>query len=219
MSEEQIEDHALRRRFCEIYEANHASIAAYALRRAATPEDAADVVAETFAVAWRRIRQVPAERAATLWLFGTARRVLANQRRGERRRRRLSLRLQAQPAQASQADGERVGELEVAKAALERLSAEQRDLLGLVAWEGLSTAELAAVLGCSQNAAKIRLHRARRALWGELERAGGQAGPNAVAEPKPAAAARPVAAPKPVAAPGQEVGAYPSPSPMPGETR
>jgi RNA polymerase sigma factor (sigma-70 family) len=163
---------ALQQRFRDIYEANHASLGAYALRRSASPEDAAEVVAETFAIAWRRIQQVPAGRDATLWLFGTARRVLANQRRGERRRARLSLRLKAEPAQAHSAAPERTGELELAKVALRALSPAQRDLLGLVAWEGLSTAELAAVLGCSENAAKIRVHRARRALTAELARVG-----------------------------------------------
>lgn len=203
MNDDRYPGAALRRRFTEIYEENQAALAAYALRRATTPEDAADVVAETFAVAWRRIGQVPPGRDATLWLFGTARRVLANQRRGERRRARLSLRLRAQPAQLQQMGAhERVGDLELAGVALQRLSAAQRDLLGLVAWEGLSTAELAAVLGCSHNAAKIRLHRARRALLGEMERIGGT--------PEMA---------KPSALAGQERNAYTHPSPISGETR
>jgi RNA polymerase sigma-70 factor (ECF subfamily) len=193
------QERALQQRFREIYEANYAPLGAYALRRCATAEDAADVVAETFAIAWRRIRQVPAERDATLWLFGTARKVLANQRRGERRRARLSLRLKAEPAVEDAGAQERAGELELAKGALQRISPAQRDLLGLVAWEGLSTAELAAVLGCSENAAKIRLHRARRALAVEMERA------LAVGKPAPGS--------------GQEMSAIPKTSPIAGETR
>ncbi len=192
-------ERALQQRFREIYEANHAPLGAYALRRCASPEDAADVVAETFAIAWRRIRQVPAGRDATLWLFGTARKVLANQRRGERRRARLSLRLKAEPAAAQAGGQERAGELELAKVALQRLSPAQRDLLGLVAWEGLSTAELAAVLGCSENAAKIRVHRARRALAGEMERT------LAVGKPAPGS--------------GPEMSAVSTTSPIAGETR
>lgn len=172
MNDERNPEEALRRRFGEIYDANHAALAAYALRRCDTPEDAADVVAETFAVAWRRIRQVPAGRDATLWLFGAARKVLANHRRGERRRARLSRRLSAEPPRAATAIEQRAGDLDLARAALARLPEQQRELLGLVAWEGLSSGELAAVLGCSENAAKIRLHRARRALQQELERAG-----------------------------------------------
>lgn len=197
-------DAVLRRRFQQMYESNHAALAAYALRRASGPEDAADVVAETFAVAWRRIRQVPPGRDATLWLFGTARRVLANQRRGERRRARLSLRLRAQPQRSQAAAEESAGDLALAKLALRRLPVAQRDLLGLVAWEGLSTVELAAVLGCSQNAAKIRLHRARRAFLSELERIAG-----APCVPGPA---------KPASVCGQEPSAFPNHSPIPGET-
>jgi RNA polymerase sigma factor (sigma-70 family) len=193
-------DAALRQRFGEVYEANHAALAAYALRRAASAEDAADAVAETFAVAWRRIAQVPAGHDARLWLFGTARRVLANQRRSERRRARLSLRLKNEPTSAQAAIEERAGEMDLARAALARLPEQQRDLLGLVAWEGLSSAELSVVLRCSQNAAKIRLHRARRALRHELEQAGQW----------------PIQ--KPAAVDGHEASAFPTPSPMPGET-
>jgi RNA polymerase sigma factor (sigma-70 family) len=194
-------DAALRRRFREIYEENHAALAAYALRRVGSPEDAADVVAETFAVAWRRIAQVPPGRDATLWLFGTVRRVIANQRRGARRRARLSLRLRREPAGAQVAIEERAGELDLARAALARLPEQQRELLGLVAWEGLSSAELAVVLGCSENAAKIRLHRARRALQRELDQAG----------------QRPDQKRAPVD--GHEPNAFSTPSPLPGETR
>lgn len=201
MNDDRDQDAALRQRFREIYEANHAALAAYALRRAASPEDAADAVAETFAVAWRRIRQVPSGHDATLWLFGTARRVLANQRRSERRRLRLSLRLKTEPAGAQTAIEERAGELDLARAALARLPEQQRDLLGLVAWEGLSNAELSVVLRCSENAAKIRLHRARRALQRELEQAGQW----------------PTQKPAPLG--GHEANALPTPSPMPGETR
>lgn len=201
MRDHQIADGQLQHRFKEIYETNHAALAAYALRRAASPEDAADAVAETFAVAWRRIQQVPAGHEATLWLFGAARHVLANQRRSQRRRSRLSLRLQAEPVHAPPRADERAGEFDHARAALQRLPEPQRDLLGLVAWEGLSTAELAAVLGCSENAAKIRLHRARRALQRELELGGEQP------------------TPKPAPIDGHERNEFSTPSPMPGDTR
>ena len=66
---------------------------AYVLRRVERAEDAGDVVAETFLVAWRRMDKVPAGDEARLWLYGVARRQLANQRRGELRRSRLADRL------------------------------------------------------------------------------------------------------------------------------
>src|SRR5256714_11167773 len=76
-------------RFRSLYEANYHLILGYALRRA-DAADAADVVAETFTTAWRRLRDVPEGEEARLWLYGVARRVLANQRRAERRRLRLA---------------------------------------------------------------------------------------------------------------------------------
>lgn len=73
------------RRFVEIYESAYEPILGYVLRRYPHPETAADVVAETFTIAWRRIEEVPKGDEARLWLYGVARRVLANHRRGERR--------------------------------------------------------------------------------------------------------------------------------------
>src|SRR3954447_11307673 len=80
-------------RFGRIYRAQAAAILAYALRRVEDTEDAADVVAETFLVAWRRLDEVPIDATARLWLFAVARRVVANQHRAERRRSRLAERL------------------------------------------------------------------------------------------------------------------------------
>jgi RNA polymerase sigma-70 factor (ECF subfamily) len=44
-----------------------------------------DAVAETFAVAWRRIDRLPGGGAERSWLYAVALRVLANQRRSNRR--------------------------------------------------------------------------------------------------------------------------------------
>jgi DNA-directed RNA polymerase specialized sigma24 family protein len=79
----------LRRRFEQVYALHHAGILGYVLRRTGNADDAADVIAETFLTAWRRIDDVPAAEAARPWLYGVARRVLANQRRGEQRRMAL----------------------------------------------------------------------------------------------------------------------------------
>jgi RNA polymerase sigma factor (sigma-70 family) len=53
--------------------------------------------------------------------------------------------------------------------AIAALSERDRAALLLVAWEGLSTAEMAVALGCSRAAAKVRLHRARRKLRRKLD--------------------------------------------------
>jgi DNA-directed RNA polymerase specialized sigma24 family protein len=67
-----------RRRFEQMYEANYGPVLGYVVRRTGRPDDAADVIAETFLTAWRRLADVPAGEAARPWLFGVARRVLAN---------------------------------------------------------------------------------------------------------------------------------------------
>src|SRR5215469_13461565 len=80
-------------RFQAMYQACHAAVLGYVVRRTASPEDAADVIAETFLTCWRRLEEVPPGLEARLWLFGVARRTLANHHRGERRRLALADRL------------------------------------------------------------------------------------------------------------------------------
>src|SRR3954452_21281203 len=87
---------AAEARFADLYRDHARDVLAYAVRRAASAEDAADVVAETFLVAWRRDADVPRGAGARLWLYGVARRTLANQLRGERRRSRLAARMRAE---------------------------------------------------------------------------------------------------------------------------
>jgi RNA polymerase sigma factor (sigma-70 family) len=158
-----------QRRFEAAYAAHHGPILGYLLRRTDNPDDAADALAEVFLTAWRRLADLPAEPEARLWLYGVARRVLANQRRGERRRVALADRLRADLA-AAYRPPEYTGELARLAAALSRLPEPERELLALSAWEGLDHGQIAAVLDCSRNAVRIRLHRARRRLAAELGR-------------------------------------------------
>jgi RNA polymerase sigma-70 factor (ECF subfamily) len=142
----------------ELFEAHHRTVLAYAARRSPTLTDAEDVVAEVFLVAWRRLEAVPDGDEALPWLLGVARRTIANQRRGLFRRRRLQERLETtveRPLPAAPTGSEPALE------ALSRLSRSDQELLRLVAWEELSHAEIAAILGISVNAVAIRLHRAR----------------------------------------------------------
>ncbi|WP_239067960.1 RNA polymerase sigma factor [Actinomadura bangladeshensis] len=164
-------------RFEAIYAAAYEPILGYVLRRCASPDDAADVVAETFTIAWRRLEEIPPGGRARLWLYGVARRVLANHRRGEERHRRRTTRLREEIA-AIETDPV---EASAIAAAFRRLSDDDRELLGLVAWEGLDHAAIAAVLGCSVGAARVRLHRARKRLDRALR-----------SDARPAAAQRPI---------------------------
>ncbi|MDQ6807680.1 MAG: sigma-70 family RNA polymerase sigma factor [Actinomycetota bacterium] len=153
---------ARRERFEAVYAAHRAHLLRYVLRRTDGADDAADVVAETFLVVWRRLDDAPVE-DVHLWLYGVARRVLANHRRGERRRTRLADQLQSDLASCEAApDGQQ--EFAELAAAFRSLPDGDREVLALEAWEQLDAGEIAAVLGCSRNAARIRLHRARRRL-------------------------------------------------------
>jgi RNA polymerase sigma-70 factor (ECF subfamily) len=157
-----VTDHARRERFEAVYRELYEPICGYALRRVREPEDAAEVIAETFATLWRRFDRCPQGGEVRPWLFGVARRVIANQRRGERRRTALGERLAANvdPA-ATPHPGETSSELARAFATL---SESDRELLSLVAWEGLTREELAVALGTNRAAVRLRLHRARKRL-------------------------------------------------------
>ncbi|MFC0627132.1 RNA polymerase sigma factor [Kribbella deserti] len=149
-----------RTRFEQLYAANHDPVLTYLLRRTSSRDDAADVLAETFLTAWRRLDDVPEDEQARPWLYGVARRSLANHRRGEGRRTALADRLRGELAKAGALTPDRAISSTAAEA-FEELPERDRELLALVAWEGLDTAEVAVVLGCSRNAVRIRLHRAR----------------------------------------------------------
>ena len=164
-------DDAARAALSGLYERNGLDVLAYALRRAPTPEDAADAVADTFLVAWRRLAEIPPEPHARLWLYGVARRVLLNQRRGENRRSRLAERLRAE-ARAALPPAPRDERSEEVLAALATLAPEDRELLLLVGWEELTPSQAASVLDISAVAARARLHRARRRLRDALAQAG-----------------------------------------------
>lgn len=159
--------------FRAMYVANYARVLGYALRRAESAEDAADIVAETFLTAWRRMEDVPHGEETRLWLYGVARRVLANQRRGNVRRTRLGERLRQElPELHVDSSAEADQHLGLLRAAFDSLRPRDQEALALVAWEGLRTDEVAEALGCSRNAARVLLHRARRRFKDELARLG-----------------------------------------------
>ncbi len=155
-------------RFNRLYREHGRAILAYALRRVDSSDDAADVVAETYLVAWRRFAEVPNGDAALLWLYAVARRVIANLRRSERRRTRLGARLAETLRTEIQTHPAPRGEAAEALRAMGELAPDDRELLMLVSWEGLSPAEAAKVLGLSALATRSRLHRARRRLRAQM---------------------------------------------------
>ena len=155
-----------RRAALERLFATHAgAVRAYARRRV-DPAAADDAVSEVFVIAWRRLDDVPPDPLP--WLLACARRVLLHQQRRRGRDVALQTRLTAMPR--AEASVSRDGSLAQAFSAL---SEQDRELLLLIAWEGLDTAQAAHVLGCSRNALAVRLHRARKRFAAALRIADG----------------------------------------------
>ncbi|MEM9133916.1 MAG: sigma-70 family RNA polymerase sigma factor [Actinomycetota bacterium] len=157
--------------FAALYQEHVGHVAAYVLRRCAR-DDAADIVSETFLVAWRRRGEMPTEPMTRAWLYGVARRVAANHRRGDRRRGRLADRVEFAIATSLRTEpdpGSWRAETGALTEALARLSAADREMLFLVAWEELSPAEVAEVLDLPAPIVHKRLYRARQRLHAVLD--------------------------------------------------
>jgi RNA polymerase sigma factor (sigma-70 family) len=156
-----------RERFERLFVELSPRVLGYALRRAA-PEEARDVLADTFTVAWTKLDRVPPGEEALPWLLAVARKVMANRRRATDRRSRTTLRLEA--ARSTVPDhAETVAGLAELATAFAGLSPGDRETLALVSWDGLTPAEASIVAGCSVGAFSVRLHRARRRLAALLD--------------------------------------------------
>lgn len=150
-------------RFRALFVATYPTVARYARHRGLAGHDAEDLVAATYEVAWRRLDVVPAGEAALPWLLTVALNHVRNQRRRAVRDRALVARLPPPEHVPPPAEPVAVGWREIRRA-LDALAHEDRELVLLVAWDGLSPAQAAAVLGLTPAAARTRLHRARRRL-------------------------------------------------------
>jgi RNA polymerase sigma-70 factor (ECF subfamily) len=160
-----------RGRFESCFREHYARLLAFTMRRVSGQEVAEEVVADIYAVAWRRRDHIPD--SPLPWLYAIAANVIADQYRSTRRRHDLDLRLAHEArAGAPGADpAESLALREAFTAAFARLSEGEREVLRLVAWDGLDVRDAAQVLGCSQSAFRVRLHRARRKLARQLDAA------------------------------------------------
>lgn len=151
-----------------VYEEHFDAVLRYCLRRL-PDEMASDATAETFTIAWRRRDDFPWDRPLP-WLYGAARRVVANFNRTVRRWDRLKQRVDNVPTDPLGADTEviEMDERLRVMASLRRLRDSDQEILMLACWEGMSRRDLAATLKCSENAASKRLHRALDRLGVEL---------------------------------------------------
>ena len=154
-----------QRRFDQIYRRHERRLLGYALRRAPT-EAAKDAVAETFLAAWRRLDELPPDPLP--WLIAATRRTLANQRRSSGRQLLLAERL-ARELRTAAGEEHAAHETTIVDDAFAQLALGDREVLALVAWDGLTNAQAASSLGCSAVAFRVRLHRARRRLAAALD--------------------------------------------------
>lgn len=151
--------------FRTLFDGHFADLWRFARRRVGTSEDADEVVAETFAVAWRRRDSLPGGHDARLWLFGVARNVVTNHRRAETRRRRLHLRLVSRRVDEAAAPPDLQAESpDGVHEAFAALGDGAREVMIMRHWDGLAVHEIASVLGCTPNAVSLRLHKARQRL-------------------------------------------------------
>jgi RNA polymerase sigma-70 factor (ECF subfamily) len=155
------------------------SVTLYGVRRCPHPEDVADLVSDTFFIALQAAgRYIPETDTALPWLFGIARRVLAKQRRRAAGILRLLVKATNSQSLISASEEDAIASaIDAARqrpaleAAISRLSYLERQVLELVAYDGLSPAEAALVLNVTPNAARLRLSRARRHLRQSIEAA------------------------------------------------
>lgn len=141
-----------------MFAAHYGAVYAYGSRRVG-PDAADEIAAETFLVAWRRFDDLPPE--ALPWLYGVARNVVLRHRTKAGRQLQTLEALKRVPIAASELGGEHDPGLAIAWS---KLSAGDREVLSLIAWEELSVAEAARVLGCPAPVFSVRLHRARKRL-------------------------------------------------------
>ena len=147
-------------RFDALYREHAGEVRRY-VRRRWDAQSADDVVADVFVVTWRRLDDVPNDPLP--WLLGVARRMVANRRRGNERDHALRDRIRSEQFRAAPSVGaDAPSDGEGVWVALSTLSERDREALLLVAWEGLSTARAARVLGVGPNTFAARLYRARR---------------------------------------------------------
>jgi RNA polymerase sigma-70 factor (ECF subfamily) len=166
--------------FSELYRRTYVDVLAFLLRRCSSAEDAADDLAETYLLAWKKRDQMPTGAETRPWLFGVARNVM---RRGNELRARS-----AAAADALAAEIDRSGaicsapdlpEPDPVTAAIRALPELEQEIITMLIWDELAPREVAAILGLTPNVVRVRAHRARAKLKGAL----GEARPSGTSQP------------------------------------
>jgi RNA polymerase sigma-70 factor, ECF subfamily len=164
MADETPGEEARNADFARVVRTHRPKLLRYALRRLEDGHSVEDAVAETFVVAWRRWAEKPPDHEELFWLYGIERLVLSNAQRSQRRRLRLYGRLAWEREDESDAPRFTESDVEALVQRMELLDEDDRELLRLAYWERLTHRGIGLVVGCTENAAEIRLRRARGRL-------------------------------------------------------
>ncbi|MDN0198110.1 RNA polymerase sigma factor [Streptomyces sp. S.PNR 29] len=164
--------------FEEFYRRHVDAVTSFVARRVADVHTVADLTAEVFlAVLDSAHTYRPGRGGERAWLYGIARNVVASERRRTARETAREVRVSGRRLLESddiarledKLDAESPGRR--ALAALERLPDGERAVVELVVVDQLTVTEAAAALGIRQVTARVRLHRARKALRAEADTA------------------------------------------------
>ncbi len=137
----------------------------YFTRRVDEVTDAADLLGDTLVILWRRAGSLPAEdEEVRPWMFGIARNVLMHHQRRSVRQRALASRLRAALEIEPHPGFADPSEHDDLRRALASLDPVDRDIIGLIHWEGFSQIEVSHILRLNANTVRSRYHRSRLRL-------------------------------------------------------
>ena len=157
-------------RFSILYDQVYDDLWKYCQRRSPSSDEALEVLGDTMLVLWQRLDDIPPGSGTRPWVFGVARNQLRKRYSGRQRRQSLTQRLVDEfSVRRRHVDPAVRHHTTAVIAAMSTLSDDDQELLRLVAWEELMPSEIAEIYQISENAASVRLHRARRRLEAELE--------------------------------------------------
>lgn len=147
--------------FLALYEGFRPRVLGYVRRRIASEQVAEEIAADVFRIAWQK-SESDADPSIG-WLLNVARNLIGNEYRSRARAMQLQDRLRDSERTKAQGGDDGGARAAIAEA-LSRLREKDREILLLSYWEDLNTAEITQVLCCTETAARVRLHRARKAF-------------------------------------------------------
>jgi len=133
--------------------------------------DPEDIAAEVWIIAWQRREAAPSPddtSATTAWLLQIARHLLANHIRKTDTRRRITNTLRQEELVLASAESLLIAD-ETLREVFAVLTPGEKEVMALSLWEGLGPHEIAVILGSTDNAVSLRLHKARTKIKSLLE--------------------------------------------------